>query len=615
MVVLPLEELTPHILHRVYEVRAILEKLPPQVLKTSPLLAEAYGRSLYKCPIIKCSRFYRGFATRNLRDEHLRSHTRAHKCIVEDCEYLVIGFPTRADLTRHKQLCHCELDEEFTFPKVKRASISQSLKNAIDRDDASAVRDLCAEISVYPINETGFLFRAVKQKSFGAALVLLELLGSDEINHKAKNERTVLHEAVGTVHVDFLKKILSTDVDVNAEDSQKRTPLSIALELGHFEFVKLLLSPADGKPVATTARREKKEWIKAFIWASANGHDDILPVIFSTFMEYWGKDHTFLSTVIADALARAASYNHEFTVKTILEMGREMDLEKYYSDGLKKVSRNGIEAIKFLNGETKGAALADAARNGDSATVMRLLGEGADINYASALAYNALYAAARHGKLSMVHLLLHNRADVNAQCGRDGTENALQAASSEGHIQIMQVLLENGANVNAQNGPYGNALHAASANGHSEVVEILLNKGAHVNAQGGRYGYANALQAASRRGHKQIVQLLLEKGADINAQGGRYGYSNALQAASHRGHNQIVQLLLEKGADVNARSDGDQNALQAASSGGYIRVVQILLENGADVNARGGQFGSALQVASLRGHDQVVQMLLSRGAK
>jgi ankyrin repeat protein len=70
-----------------------------------------------------------------------------------------------------------------------------------------------------------------------------------------------------------------------------------------------------------------------------------------------------------------------------------------------------------------------------------------------------------------VHLLLENRADVNAPGGRYG--NALQAASYRGHIEIVQLLLENKADVNAQGGEYGNALQAASSGGHVEIVQLL----------------------------------------------------------------------------------------------------------------------------------------------
>ena len=522
MVLLP-AEFDPYILRGIFEVRRILEKLSPQVFEDSPLLTEAYGKSLYKCPIIQCPRFHRGFASCNLRDEHLRSHKRAYKCTVEGCDYLEIGFPTSVDLTRHKQLCHCELTEDFTFSSVKCASLSQTLKAAIDRDDASAVRDLCAELLASPINETGFLFRAVKRKSFGAALVLLELLGSDEINHKAKDGRTVLHEVVGTNQVDFLKKILSTDIDVNAEDRHLRIPLSIALEHGYFDAARVLWSASDGKPKAPRNRSNKAGWMKGFVRASSGGQDDIVPWIFSTLVEHFTDSFPYMSVTISHALVGAASNKHETTVKIILEIGRALDLEKNYSPRLKEATRNGIEAIKLLaqpeidgKGKTKGNALAIAALKDDSETVLRLLRNGADVNYNSGLR-NALQAAAERGRLSMVSLLLDNGADANAICGIPNghgmPDTALQAASKRGDDQVVQMLLDNGADVNAQSGCYGNALQAASACNRDQVVKILLDKGANVHAQGGDYG--SAVQAAFSGGHHKVVEMLVDRGAII----------------------------------------------------------------------------------------------------
>ncbi|KAL9064368.1 MAG: hypothetical protein Q9161_008924 [Pseudevernia consocians] len=610
-----LDELVPYILRRIFEVRAILEKLPPQVLEDSPLLNEAYGNSLYKCPMNGCSRFLRGFASYNLREQHLRSHERAHKCVVEGCDYSVIGFPTRGDLTKHKQLCHCEPIEEFTFPSVKRASLSQSLKDAVDRDDASAVRDLCVEMLAHPISETGFLFRAVKRKSFGAAFVLLELLGSDEIYYKAKDGRTVLHELVETMHVDLLKKILSTDIDVNAEDLHQRIPLSIALEQGNFEAARLLWSACDGKPKVVS----EEAWKKGFVRAASGGHDDVVPWIFRTLVEHVKLTSPTLSIIISKALVGAASNNHETTIKIILDTGRALDVEKKYSKRLKKASCNGIEAIKLLEqpeidekGKTKRNALANAAQKDDSATVLRLLRNGADINnsyYSSGMKANALQAAAKAGNLSMVHLLLDNGADVNAQCGYYG--NALQVASSGGYDQVVQILLDRGADINARGGQFGNALPAASYNGHDQVVQMLLDRGADINAQGGNYG--NALQAASLNRAGQVVQMLLDRGADINAQSGNYG--NALQAASVRGYDQVVQMLLNRGADVNAQNGHHGNALHAASLRGADQVVQLLLDRGADINAQGGLYGNALQAALFGGHYQTAELLRQRGAK
>ena len=645
----PLES-TPYLLRRICLVRGILEQLSPQAFKNSPLLVEAYGGSLYKCPVIRCSRFQRGFTSRSLRDEHLRSHDRAHRCTTEGCDYSVIGFPTIADLTRHEQLCHCELGKEFSFPSMKRASLSQSLKDAIDRDNPSAVRALCAEMSIFPINETGFLFRAVKRKSFGAAFVLLESSGSDEICYKAKDQRTVLHEAVETMNMDFLKKILTTDVDINAEDFLRRTPLAIAIERKHFDAMRLLLSATEGKPKVNI--HYWNTWRKGFIAASSCGHDDIVRDIFPSTVEQSAGQKRYQSLTIFEALVAAASNNHEKTVKAILDIGREMNLEKTYPKRLLEALRNGngMEAIKLLKkpeidgkGKTKGNALANAARNDDSATVLGFLEKGADINYGLGLERNALQEAAKHGKLSMVRLLLENGADIYAQPGKDkrnalqlascsnsdetvqlllargieinsyhqDTDPSLQLASCRGHDRVVQLLLDNGAHVNAQGRDNGTALYAASLGGYYQVVRKLLGHGADVNVQGGEYG--SALQAASKNGHEQVLQMLLDNGADVNVQGGEHG--SALQAASFRGLEQLVRMLLDHGADVNAQGGHYDNALQAASTWGRKQVVQMLLDNGADVNAQGGRYGTALQAASRQEHTQTVELLRRRGAE
>ena len=80
----------------------------------------------------------------------------------------------------------------------------------------------------------------------------------------------------------------------------------------------------------------------------------------------------------------------------------------------------------------------------------------------------SLYSVAEKGDVEAVKILLHAKADVNAQGGEYG--NALQTASCHGHEAVVQLLLDKGADANAQGGPYVNALQAASAIGHEAVV-------------------------------------------------------------------------------------------------------------------------------------------------
>lgn len=521
----------------------------------------------------------------------MRLHERAHKCTQESCDYSTIGFPTQAGLTRHTELCHSAPSEEYGFPEGKRISLSNALKGAIDIDDAIAAREICMEMSVHPLKETGFLFHAVKRRSFDTAFVLLELLGSPELIYRSNSRRTVLHEAAEANHMGFLGKILCTRVNVNAVDASGRTPLSTALERNHFDAFRLLWSCTDYLSMRYTAVRNI--WKKAIVETSSRGYNDLVRSIFVAFAEHCGyvsgPHSRMLCLVISQALVRAASNNQESTVDTILELGREWGVEKLYSVRLKKaLYEEGIKGLKLLQqdpeigidnkGKPMDNALAQAALKGDEKTVRDILKRGAAINYGADLRYNALEAAAQKGNLSMIGLLLKHRADVNArsQYGR----SALIEASEGGHIQAIQTLLDHGADVNT--------LHNIDD---------------------------TALIRASERGHVHVVQTLLDHGADVESQDGYQG--TALVRACKEGHMEVVQALLDHGVDVDAQSRHHGTALMNASDRGHVQVVQRLLGNGADVNGQGyfyGTYGSALKLALSKGHNEVVQTLLKHGA-
>ena len=531
-----LTESFPYLFRRISKVRTFLENLSHHTLDASPTLREAYGKLLYKCPVISCTCFYQGFANSRLRDEHLKRHERAHKCTNEGCDYYELGFTTRADLTRHVQLCHETAPEEAEFPKVQPLSLSKALNNAIDRDDAPAVRDICGELLVHPIEETGFLLRAVKRKSISAALTLVELLGTvDEVNHKDKNRTTALHEAVAIEHDDLVKQILNTDVDVNTQDGKKDTPLLLALRQGNFEAVQLLLNhSALDLSLKNSNLCLYRVGMKK---AAAGGHDDVLRALFGTFVELssgiaWG---IYLPGDLYRIATLAASNKHESTVRLILELGRKFDVEKQYRGLLKNQISNGIEAVVKLlmerfkdsklevdkKGKSHGNALAKAAMKGDKATVVRLLEKGADIDYISGLKYNALQAAVKASNLSMVHFLLEKGADVNAKRGSGWSgANALYLACKGGQLAIVQTLLSAGANVDTHGKLDETALGVASRQKYEDIVRLLLEKGADVNIQHG-----TALSHACSVGSEAIVRLLLEKGADVNIQSERKRYA------------------------------------------------------------------------------------------
>lgn len=507
----------PYPLRRLLEVRKILEDFPPQANSDSSILTEAYGRCLYKCPILQCKRFFSGFATGHERDEHVRRHERNHKCTINDCDYSELGFASERELNKHIQLCHSTSCEDFKFPDVGPVSTSKALEDAIDRNDALAIRGICVAQTAHTITETGFLLRAFKKRNLNAAMVVMELLGiASEVNHRDKSGRTAFHEAMVDVEFEILlKEILNSGFDVQAECLSRRNPLEKALLGGHFHAVKSLLS-IDGINLKSCS-----DWAirKGVLKAAAEGKTEVLQTVFPFAVSAikYGR----LSEWISAVFNHAAFHNHESTVSLILKLGQSTGIEEHYDSRLQEELPKGLEAVTKLlmkravdpdpevgsKGKTRGSRLQHAAEKGDSATVISLLEKGANIDHGSKSSLTALAYASRASKLKMMQLLLDRGAKVDAPSGKWVTP--LGAASSKGHVAAVELLLKNGAD-----SEYG--VYPASSEGQYAVVELLLQNGAYVNAHG---ACGDALNVACFGGHEEVVKLLLKNRAGIYALG------------------------------------------------------------------------------------------------
>ena len=115
---------------------------------TSKLLHDSHGPLLFKCPIVRCTSFQEGFATKSARDNHDKYHERPFKCLHEGCNYAILGFPAEISLKTHLRLCHDPKSNQITFPKVRPRSAEDALNNAIDRDDLTAINHLAKELSL-----------------------------------------------------------------------------------------------------------------------------------------------------------------------------------------------------------------------------------------------------------------------------------------------------------------------------------------------------------------------------------------------------------------------------------------------------------------------------------
>jgi ankyrin repeat protein len=125
-----------------------------------------------------------------------------------------------------------------------------------------------------------------------------------------------------------------------------------------------------------------------------------------------------------------------------------------------------------------------------------------------------LIKASKEGDIASVQKLVARGVDVNAKADiiSDWGKTALMEASLIGHVDIVAALLKAGADVNAKDDYGDTALMFAAGKGHYDIVKLLLDAGADVNLKntGNR---SSALTIASKNGHPKIVELLKKAGA------------------------------------------------------------------------------------------------------
>ena len=257
-------------------------------------------------------------------------------------------------------------------------------------------------------------------------------------------------------------------------------------------------------------------------------------------------------------------------------------------------SQSAGRAASSAGDQQRVERLIDAAREGDTATVMALLKAGVDVNAVSnGDGRTALMAATESARVATVKALLDARASVNAETGGPTALMLAAANPSDNGVTILKLLLAQGAAVDAKDGERfskgDTALHhAARSLNHGAVFE-LLNADADPDARG--YLDSTPLVEAAFAGRieprigpkilthaTEVVETLIDAGADVNL-AGRLKLT-PLIAAAQNGNVELVELLLASGADVNAVALSG-TALSAATKAGNSELAGLLKKAGA----------------------------------
>jgi len=188
-------------------------------------------------------------------------------------------------------------------------------------------------------------------------------------------------------------------------------------------------------------------------------------------------------------------------------------LEKEHFDIAQLLYQRGADVD--VQGLYKRTPLYSVSRSGHLEIARWLLDRDANPNFCdNSDGWTPLHTATFNGRLGVIQLLLHYKADKIARSQNRHGEIPLHIASEYGYADVARLFLEHGVDVNVLDNDRSTPLHLASRDGHLEVARLLIENGANLDAEDSRG--RTAFQVA--RG-KESKELLLEHGAKDASQG------------------------------------------------------------------------------------------------
>jgi cytohesin len=434
---------------------------------------------------------------------------------------------------------------------------------------------------------------------------IVSYLVSEGVTPQWDGYESSIHYAASLGYTLCLRELLrkANDKDVRRRDSQSRTALEVAANLGQLETFKELLTWESDHVVPDQPWRPLPRTLILAIKSPTNSTSKWTKVDLVNFL----LDHGWtpnLADGSPDIPLHAAVEDDDIDMVQLL---------------LKKTAR--INAIN----QQKQTALHIAAQFGRTEIAGILLENGANPNLIDSDDLTALHVAIKGEDNESVRVLLgldidandtteaRSRADVEQEAP-DGSR-ALHFASNSSTITSTLLELDPKPQLNPiRKASKATPLILAASGGSDDVVLLLLIAGADANAIDSEE--RTALHHAARRDEERIntVRYLIENKANPNAR--MADQSTPLYAAVRKEHDKIASYLLgEAKADPDIYGGTLHSPLQAATLRGELDISTRLLKAGANPNAEGGLFGSPLHAAMKEGNLDLIKLLLSEECK
>lgn len=429
--------------------------------------------------------------------------------------------------------------------------------------------------------------------------------------------RTALHTAAAGNHAEAINALVAGGADVNAPSPLLGPPVHIAAYFGNAAAIAALSAcgadierpivyePIKRKPDTTVSDKEKKDWRPLHI-AIDQGHPQALKALLSA-----GANPNALTGADRTPLSLATDLDDAAAIEQLLDRGADIEnaatgetpLSRALDSGHQLAADRLVQHRANLYAEdNNGRSLICRAINSNNMRAVRyLLQVGVDPDRPGSDGATPLTLASALGRSELVSDLLHAGADPKKK-DADGA-NALHVASEHGALAILRILSFTGAAVDLS-GPLGQtALHLACRRGRLDVVEQLLNNGAKVNVTDD-FGFS-PLHLAAQADASDVVARLLSVGANPDATSAS-PMMTPLQAAAEAGATSSALLLAKRRARLAKSTKHRREPLLLAIQNNHFDCALALLEAGAKAPRK------SEDVSRVRSHLARVQATYSR---